>query len=255
MQLHDLAADALARHRTTPGLVADVLREAILTGILTPGQPLRQEDLATQFRLSRSPIREALRQLEGEGLVKLYPHRGAVVADFAFSELREIREIRIPLETMAIRLAMPHLGEHDLARAEEIIAEADAMTEEEARQKWGANNWAFHATLYAPARRPRLFAILKNLHVHVDRYVRVYFALTHLTERAQTDHRQILAACRRRDAGLAATLIERDIASVEEILTRMLPQEHQEQQPADAQDGAGLAPMPFPPQPYGDDDA
>src|SRR5579883_1589456 len=109
MQLHDLAADALARHRTTPGLVADVLREAILTGILKAGQPLRQEDISAQFGLSRSPVREALRQLEGEGLVKLYPHRGAVVAEFPLSELWELCEIRIPLETTAIRLAMPHL--------------------------------------------------------------------------------------------------------------------------------------------------
>lgn len=223
MQLHDLAVDALAHHRTTPGLVADVLREAILTGIFKPGQPLRQEDISAQFGLSRSPVREALRQLEGEGLVKLYPHRGAVVAEFPLSELWELCEIRIPLETTAIRLAMPHLTSDDLRRAEEIIAEADAMSEEEARLGWGANNWEFHATLYAPARRERLFGIIKNLHVHFDRYVRVYFAMTHLTERAQMEHRQILDACRRRDVERAAFLIERDIASVAELLNKVAP--------------------------------
>ena len=222
MQLHELAASALQQYRTTPGLVADVLREAILTGIFKPGQPLRQEDISAQFGLSRSPVREALKQLEGEGLVKLYPHRGAVVAEFPLDELWELCEIRIPLETLAIRLALPRLSEQDCLRAEEIIAEGDAMSEEEARQRWGANNWAFHSTLYAPARRPRLFGIIKNLHMHFDRYVRVYFAVTHLTERAQMEHRQILEACRHRDMERAAFLIERDIASVGEILDRVL---------------------------------
>lgn len=223
MQLRDLAADALARPRTTPGFVADALREGILIGLFKPGQPLRQEDISAQLGVSRSPVREALRQLEGEGLVKLYPHRGAVVAEFPLGELWELCEIRIPLETLAMRLAMPQLSAEDLQRAETIIAEADAMTEEEARQKWGANNWEFHTALYAPAGRPHLLAILKNLHVHVDRYVRVYFAMTHLTERAQMEHRQILEACKHRDVERAVFLIERDIGSMEEMLGKVLP--------------------------------
>ncbi|HVC82413.1 MAG TPA: GntR family transcriptional regulator [Chloroflexota bacterium] len=225
MQLQDMAADALSGHRTTPALVADVLREAILTGILPPGQPVRQEEVAARFGLSRSPIREALRQLEGEGLVKLYPHRGAVVVGVTLGELRELVEIRVSLETLAIRLALPRLTDHDLRRLEDIIADADAMTDEDARRQWGANNWEFHAALYAPARRPRLFAMIKNLHMHVDRYVRVYFALAHASERAQTDHRRILAACRNRDVERVTFLIERDIEGVVEMLARVLPED------------------------------
>ncbi|HXT34391.1 MAG TPA: GntR family transcriptional regulator [Chloroflexota bacterium] len=225
MQLQEMAADALSGHRTTPALVADVLREAILTGVLPPGQPVRQEEVAARFGLSRSPIREALRQLEGEGLVKLYPNRGAVVVGVTLGELRELVEIRVSLETLAIRLALPLLTDRDLRRLDEIIAEADAMTDEEARQRWGANNWDFHSTLYAPARRPRLFAMIKNLHMHVDRYVRVYFALAHASERAQTDHRGIVAACRNRDVERVTFLIERDIEGVVEMLARVLPED------------------------------
>ncbi len=130
MDLDELAADAAKQYRTTPTMVADILREAILAGALKGGQPLRQEDLATKFRLSRGPVREALRQLEGEGLITFSPHRGAVVSELSLAEVQEICDIRIALETAALRFAIPHLSEDVLKRAEEILDEADQQTTE-----------------------------------------------------------------------------------------------------------------------------
>jgi len=154
MNLSELAAQAMRTHRTTPSLVAEVLREAILRGVLKGGQPLPQDELAARFGLSRIPIREALRQLEGEGLVTVYPHRGAVVSELSGEELQEMCEIRIALETAAVRLAIPHLDGETLSRAEAILTATDRETDVVAH--WSKNNWTFHSTLYMPAHRPRL---------------------------------------------------------------------------------------------------
>jgi DNA-binding transcriptional regulator YhcF (GntR family) len=90
-------------------MIAGELREGILSGVLKGGQPLRQTEIAERFRVSRILVREALRQLEGEGLISFYPHPGMVVSELSYEEAREISEIRVALETMTIRKVIPLL--------------------------------------------------------------------------------------------------------------------------------------------------
>ena len=114
MNLYDLAANVLRQQRSTPDLIADALREAIVRGIFQEGQSLRQDEIATQFGVSRIPVREALRQLEAEGLVTLHLNRGAMVSALSPAEAQEIFEIRSALEVKAIQLAIPKLTPSDL---------------------------------------------------------------------------------------------------------------------------------------------
>lgn len=102
-------------------MVVGGLRDAILSGVLAGGQPLRQDEIAEHFGVSRMPVREALRQLEGEGMVSFYPHRGAVVSELSYREVLDIIEIRISLETMALHKAFPLLGDDEFRRAEEVL--------------------------------------------------------------------------------------------------------------------------------------
>src|ERR1700739_2717322 len=111
MDISKLASSVLQQQRSTPGLFADAIRLAILRGQLAPGQVLKQEELAKQFGLSRAPVREALRQLEAEGLVISYPHRGTVVAELSPEEIEEVFFIRITLETTVLQLAVPRMTE------------------------------------------------------------------------------------------------------------------------------------------------
>ena len=106
MDISQLATSVLQQQRSMPGLVADGIRLAILRGQFAPGQVLRQEELAKQFGLSRAPIREALRQLEAEGLIVSYPHRGTVVAKFSPEEIEVAGGVYMPgaEELRAIRL-------------------------------------------------------------------------------------------------------------------------------------------------------
>ena len=116
MNLNDLAANVLQQQRSTPDLIADALREAILRGIFQEGQSLRQDEIATQFGVSRIPVREALKQLEAEGLVTLHLNRGAIVSVLTAQEAQEICEIRSALEVKAIQLAIPKFRETDIEK-------------------------------------------------------------------------------------------------------------------------------------------
>ncbi len=229
MNLSDLAANVLQQQRSTPNLIADALREAIVQGIFQEGQSLRQDEIATQFGVSRIPVREALRQLEAEGLVTLYPNRGATVSALSPAEAQEICEIRIALETMAIQLAIPKLTELDLRKAAAILETTEQETDV---ARWAELNWEFHATLYAPADRPRLLTMIKTLHVNIDRYVRLQMVKMNYLERmriahasqTQKEHYQLLDACSKQDSKTAVKLLRRHIGAAIEQLVVYLQQ-------------------------------
>ncbi|MEW6498204.1 MAG: GntR family transcriptional regulator [Cyanobacteriota bacterium] len=221
MNLGDLAANLLQQQRSTPDLIAEALREAILRGIFQEGQSLRQDEIAAQFGVSRIPVREALRQLEAEGLVTLQLNRGATVSALSPAEAQEIFEIRVALETTAIQLAIPKLTESDLEKAA-VILDATNQTTDAAR--WAKLNWEFHSTLYSPSDRPRLLAMIKTLHVNIDRYVRLQMEQMNYLEKSQKEHYQLLDACRQRDTKAAVKLLKRHIETAGEQLVAHLQQ-------------------------------
>jgi DNA-binding GntR family transcriptional regulator len=204
-------------------MVADVLREAIMRGTLRGGQTLRQDELANRFGLSRIPVREALRQLEGEGLVTVQPHCGTVVSQLSGAELRELCEIRVALETTALRLAIPRLDDDTLNRAAAILVETDGETN--VLEHWSRNNWRFHSTLYEPAGRPRLLSMIKTLHDTVDRYLRLHVSILNYKTKGQAEHWRILDACRRRESAAAVSLLEQHIEAVAALLSGYLGDE------------------------------
>ncbi len=109
------------QRRPAPELVRDGVREAIFSGLLPEGTQLRQDQLAEQYGTSRIPVREALRQLESEGLVRIEPNKGAVVTSLSVGDVLEMLDIRIALECHALRLAVPNMVEEDFAYAESIL--------------------------------------------------------------------------------------------------------------------------------------
>jgi DNA-binding GntR family transcriptional regulator len=208
--------------RNTADGVAQALRDAILRGVVQGGQPLRQEDLAEQFGVSRLPVREALWQLSAEGLVTLAPNRGASVAALSADEVQEIYDIRAGLETTALRLSIPHLSPALLGRAADIL---DAIDRAADVARWSELNWAFHATLYAPAGRPRLLRLIRTMHANVDRYLRIYLALIGIQARSQREHRALLAACERHDTTAATQLLIDHLEGASTMLSAYLRRE------------------------------
>lgn len=222
--LESLGAHVVRQHKTTQNLITDSLRVAILRGLVEAGQPLKQDAIAAQFGVSKIPIREALKQLEGEGLVIFRPHRSAIVSQLSYKEALEVGEIRIALESLALKLALPNLTQDDLRQAEKIIDLADSDREDVG--SFDELNWEFHKILLEPADRPRLAGTIKSLHTAFQRYVRVYASLMDLKPQAQRLHRQILDACKRKDYGAAQEFLEQDIQMVIEAFPKYLGQKN-----------------------------
>lgn len=207
------------RKQATHELVAAVLREAITNGLLKANQPLPQDEIAQQLRVSHIPVREALRQLQSEGLVTYQQNRGAQVSALNAGEIREIYEIRAILETAAIRGAAPRLTQMQLDQAEQILDAAEAADEGAA---WGSHDVDFHRLVYALDDRPRLKELIEGLLRRVDRYWLTHgLMLTHRTE-FERDHRALLEALRARSGEAAARLLEKHLAGAAEMLVAEL---------------------------------
>src|SRR5215510_11911893 len=112
---------AVVQRQTIASMTVAALRERILRGDYPEGEPLRQDALADELGVSRIPIREALRQLEAEGLVTFNPHRGAIVSSLSLGEIEEVFELRSTIETDLLRRAVPRLTPEQLDQADEVL--------------------------------------------------------------------------------------------------------------------------------------
>lgn len=211
----------ITRHTVT-SQATEALRDRILRGDYADDAPLRQDAIAAELGVSRIPVREALRQLEAEGLVVFHAHRGAVVSTLSIGEIEELFELRAQIESDLVRRAVPHVTRDVVARAREILRSYDAAFRAGEIAGWGTLNWQFHATLYAPAERSFTMAVVQRLHQQSDRYFRMQLALTHGESRASVEHRAILAAIEERDPRRAAVLMRQHILGAGRQLVRYL---------------------------------
>jgi DNA-binding GntR family transcriptional regulator len=196
------------RHRTMAEYALEQLREAIILGELPAGTPLRLDDLARRLGMSISPIREAVRQLESLGLAKHVPHQGAKVLEFDIHELQDLFQVRLSLESLAVRRAAARFTDLDEQTARAHLDRFDtAATAGDVRGTLRAHT-DFHFTLYEASGLPWLVALIRPVW---DRSERFRPALLATPSDPQERHREcdgdLLAACARHDpAGAAAAL-------------------------------------------------
>ncbi|MBI1760272.1 MAG: GntR family transcriptional regulator [Acidobacteria bacterium] len=212
--------------QTLTTAVADRLRNKILRGELREGTQLRQHAIAEEFAVSRIPLREAMRQLEAEGLIEIQDHRGAVVTALSAEEIQELFEIRAVLESLTLRRAVPHLTAAHLTRAEAALqAYEHALNHEADFDVWGDLHWQFHSALYAAANRGRSLALIQTVNNNADRYIRLHILFSHAAHRnAKDEHRTILELCRQRKAAAASRLLEEHIAKAGRELKEFMQQ-------------------------------
>ncbi len=178
----------------------------------------------TRSRLSsRIPVREALRQLDAEGLIAIVPNRGAVVPALSPDDIGELFSIRALLEPEVLKLSMPRLTEEDFSEAEAVLLEyVRELKREDHLSAWGRLNWQFHSILYSRADQPRFMAIIRNVNNSGERYTRLQLYLTRGMKRANEEHHQILNLCRQRDATGACKLLRQHIQYAGESLKKVL---------------------------------
>ncbi len=216
------AATPPFRRQTVVTLTLEALRERILRGDYPEGAPLRQDAIAAEFGVSRIPVREALRQLEAEGLVTINPHHGATVSSLSIDEVRELFELRALIEADLLRRAIPRMAPADLERAAEILDEYEEAFRSGDVGEWGELNWEFHSTLLAPAERPLTMGVVESLQNQSDRYIRLQLSLTSGQTRANEEHRAILDAVREGEADRACALLAAHITGAGRSLVDFL---------------------------------
>lgn len=173
--------------------VASALRLAIFRGELSPGQALPQEEIAARFGVSRIPVRDAMNQLQAEGLLRILPSKGSFVANPSPEELRETYEIRALLEIEALRLAFRRHNSQSLDRAEGLLRQLDLETEP---TRWGQLDREFHTALYAPAKREKLFELVDSLRTASNRFYYLHASSDDHLKKCQIAHWKILRGCR-----------------------------------------------------------
>src|SRR5262245_41802677 len=216
--------------------LADEIQAKVLSGELPSGTRLRQETLAEQFGVSRTPVREALRKLQASGLVELQPHRGALVRRHSPREIRDAYEVRAELEALAAGLAAERIRPEQLDRlheAQEHFEHALELTVSARKRKrgngvtdhgsslWGRANDEFHSVISEASGNEALSGALRHLHRSLPRDLSrvVLSENTTLLHDNVGEHRAILDAIESRDASGARDLMHRHVKHAGALVT------------------------------------
>jgi DNA-binding GntR family transcriptional regulator len=212
-------------HRTLSSAIVEELRRAILDGTYAAGDQLRQDALAASFQVSRIPVREALIQLEAEGLVLIEPHKGAIVSAFSLEEIDDVFDLRVLLEPRMLSQSAPLLTADDFAEIATLDeAFADAIAAQDVAH-WGQLNARYHLALYRHARQPRTLAIVTALLQTSDRFTRLQMNRAPALDRAEKEHRQLLRLCREGKVAEACNHLVAHIEKVRQDLHALLKRE------------------------------
>jgi DNA-binding GntR family transcriptional regulator len=186
------------------------LRDMILFGQLTPGQPVTIQGLTEELDAGMTPVREAIRRLTAEGALDLQGNRRVCVPNVAAAQLEELAFARLTLEPHLARLACNALDKNDIKHLEQIDGEIDRAIDAGDVQRYLLNNFRFHFALYEQASAPILLSMVRSLWLRFGPSLRVVcgrFGTSNLPDR----HEEALAAIRARDANALAMAVEQDI--------------------------------------------
>ncbi len=201
-------ASAAERAPAASSAVHRALRAEILEGRVEGGAPLRQDEIAERFGVSKIPVREALRRLESEGLVEFRPRRGAIVRQLPDAEVLELIDVRLALECRALELAVPQMIEQDLRLARQIQADYARETD---RTRWSELNLRFHHALLEPCANHTLLSLLANIEQRMGAVTRLRVTRISGLDRPVKEHEAILEACAAGDTAAAVAQLRAHI--------------------------------------------
>lgn len=203
-------------------VVFNTLRQAILKGELEPGERLMEIQLAERLGVSRTPIREAIRKLELEGLVLMIPRKGAEVAEISEKSLREVLEVRRSLEELAIELACQRITPEELTALEEAENQFARAVEDGEVMAIAESDENYHELIYQATANDRLVQILNNLREQMYRYRLEYIKDEDRRQILVVEHEHILRAVRRRDIADAKSAVREHIDNQQLTITKNL---------------------------------
>lgn len=199
-------------YKTRTQLVVETLREKILNGGIKAGQPLRQAALAEELNVSRIPVREALLQLQTEGLVIFEPHKGATATELNAEQVDELFELRAMLESDLLANSILNMTDEKLEEATQLLKKLDtALGKENAANSWSELNSDYHNCLYSGADRPQTLDLVNTLNKNADRYIRMHLLWAGGISKADSEHNELLALCKAKNVEKAVALLKQHI--------------------------------------------
>ena len=208
-------------------VVFNTLRKAILKGDLKPGERLMEIALAERLGVSRTPVREAMRKLELEGLVVMIPRRGAQVANITEKDLNDVLEVRIALENLSIENACARMTEEQLDELWKAAKSFESTRDEGNLVKLAEADVAFHEIIYKSSDNRRLNQVLNNLREQIYRYRVEYLKDEETRKLLVKEHEELYRAIKNRDVKLAQEISFQHIENQREAIIRSIREETQ----------------------------
>lgn len=199
-------------------VVFNTLRQAILTGEMKPGERLMEIHLANKLGVSRTPIREAIRKLELEGLVIMIPRRGAEVAQITWKNLKDVLEVRKALDVLAIELACERMTQEELQKLCKACEAFKDATKNGDLRKIAESDVVLHDIIVYSTRNNRLIQLVNNLSEQMYRYRFEYIKDVSQHERLVKEHNDIYESILKKNKKAAADAVRRHIDNQEEAI-------------------------------------
>lgn len=214
----------LENHQTLRERIVDTIREAIISGILSSGTKISEPELAERFGISRTPIREALRQLETEGFITVVPRKGAVVSTLSRKDVEDFYELKSVLEAFAAKKAVELVTDNDISKMENLNRQLEKLASKgDLKRAFQVHN-DFHHVFLEACGNEKLFIIAKGLEKQFQRF-RMSLSVPGKIERLVKQHWDIIDAFRKKDAGLVEELVKENALYGMSVLIKESEQE------------------------------
>lgn len=216
----DIDLEKLNLHDYKPlrEIVFESIREAILDGRLKPGERVMEVQLAEKLGVSRTPVREAIRKLELEGLLVMEPRKGAYVADVSLKDVIDVLEVRSSLEGLAASLAATRADEEEIELLKEKAIQFKECIDKNDVQGMIIRDSEFHEVILGAAKNKKLTSIIEGLREQVQRFRVTYFTEYNMTSNLVKEHQNVLNAIQSRDPAKASEHAQKHIDNIERYI-------------------------------------
>ncbi len=209
-------------------VVCETLRNAIVAGVLKPGERLMEIQVSEELGVSRTPVREAIRKLELEGFVVMIPRRGTYVSDLSIKDINEVFEVRTALDILAAGLAAERITADELEHMERLLVELGECIEQKDIDKIVQADSEFHDLLYSASRNKRLEGIINNLREQLTRFRSLSMSYPGRLKEMMGEHTRMVESLGQRNVSLAKRLAGEHMANAEQTLLKNMV-EHSEE--------------------------
>lgn len=201
-------------------VVCETLRNAIIEGVLKPGERLMEIQVSEELGVSRTPVREAIRKLELEGFVVMIPRRGTYVSDLSIKDINEVFEVRTALDVLAAGMAAERITVDELEQMERLLVEIGEYIEQNDIEKIVEADSKFHDLLYSASRNSRLVGIINNLREQLTRFRSLSMSYPGRLKEMLVEHTRLVESLGLRNVSLAKRLAGEHMANAEQTLLK-----------------------------------